>query len=153
MKDTTGDAILSVAVVASTLHVSRQRVHQLIQEGKLTAHQWDGRHWCVRASDLESYIGAEELERSQAVRTEWRELRRAILKLGGIGPSPDWPRDWYPGDIYRTHGLPPDLIAAELHPWSKLWAQGDDAAMFSYIRGVYEQHQNTLRLDKQLERW
>lgn len=62
------DAILSVAVVASTLNISRQRVHQLIGAGTLRARQWDGLHWVVLGSDLEAYIGADRLERSLLVR-------------------------------------------------------------------------------------
>ena len=92
------------------------------------------------ASDLEEYIGASELERSQAVRSEWLELRRAILAQGGIGPSADWPRDWYPGDLYRAHGKAPDLVAAETHPWAARWGNGDDASMFNYLQRAYAEH-------------
>src|SRR5437879_2467605 len=147
MTDTQGGAILSVAVVASTLHVTRQRVHQLIRSGALPASRWDGLHWCVLASDLEEFIGAEALEASQSIKSEWLELRRAILKLGGIGPSPDWPKDWYPGDLYRARGLAPDLVAAECHPWARIW-RSDDAAMFAYLRSTYQEHRNALALDK-----
>lgn len=69
---------------------------------------------------------------------EWPYLRRAILAQGGLGPSPDWPRDWYPADLYREHGTAPDVLAAELHPWSEMWGNGDDAAMFAHLRRAYE---------------
>jgi hypothetical protein len=79
---------------------------------------------------------------------EWPELRRAILKGGGIGPSPDWPRDWYPADLFRLHGKAPDLAAAEtvlgrsdLPPWGE---GGDDAAMFSYLQGAYAEWERYL---------
>jgi hypothetical protein len=68
---------------------------------------------------------------------DWPDLRRAILKGGGIGPSPDWPRDYYPGDLYRRHGKAPDLVAAETHPWSAQWGNGDDAMMFSHLQAAY----------------
>lgn len=132
------NGILSVAVVADTLKLSRQRVHQLIIAGKLPAHQFDGLHWVVYASDLGEYIGTAELERSLTLKSEWLQLRRAILAQGGIGPSPDWPRDWYPGDLYRKTGKAPDLVAVETHPWSAQWR--DDAEMFSYLQSVYAEH-------------
>lgn len=137
------NAFLSVAIVAMTLRVTRQRVHQLITEGKLLGHQWGGIHWVVMAADLEEYIGAGELERSQAIRGEWLELRRAILAQGGIGPSTDWPRDWYPGDLYRAKGKAPDLVAAETHPWSERWGNGDDSAMFNYLQRAYAEHRSS----------
>jgi len=72
---------------------------------------------------------------------EWPELRRAILAGGGIGPSPDWPADWYPADLLRKRGKAPDLVAAEtvlgradVPPWGD---GGDDAAMFSYLQRSY----------------
>jgi hypothetical protein len=68
---------------------------------------------------------------------EWPYLRRAILERGGIGPSPDWPRDWYPGDLFRATGDAPDVLAAELRPWCEQWGNGDDAAMFAHLRGAY----------------
>lgn len=142
------DAILSVAVVASTLNISRQRVHQLIGAGTLRARQWDGLHWVVLGSDLEAYIGADRLERSLLVRGEWAELRRVILAKGGIGPSPDWPRDWYPADLYRKAGKAPDLVAAEtmlgssdVPPWG---AGGDDAAMFSYLQASWAEDRKSV---------
>lgn len=75
---------------------------------------------------------------------EWPHLRAAILEQhGGIGPSPDWPRDWYPGDLYRERGTAPDVVAqatfvgrADAPPWGD--ANGDDAAMFAYLRASYE---------------
>jgi len=69
---------------------------------------------------------------------EWPYLRRAILARGGIGPSADWPRDWYPADLYRANGDAPDVIAAELAPWSEQWGNGDDAAMFAHLRSAFE---------------
>src|SRR5665213_4408427 len=69
---------------------------------------------------------------------EWPYLRRAILARGGLGPSPDWPRDWYPADLYRANGDAPDVIAAELAPWSEQWGNGDDAAMFAHLRSAFE---------------
>lgn len=132
------DGILSVAIVADTLKLSRQRVHQLIIAGKLPAHQFDGIHWVVYASDLAEYIGSAELEHSLSVKSEWAQLRRAILAQGGIGPSPDWPRDWYPGDLYRKTGKAPDLVAVETHPWAAQWS--DDAEMFNYLQRVYAEH-------------
>jgi len=99
----------------------------------------------VTTSLLED-LGA-ELERDEALRLasrnveraslEWPELRRAVLAYGGIGPSRDWPRDWVPGDLYRSAGPAPDLVAAEaLHPapWGDA---GDDAAMMAYLRAAY----------------
>jgi hypothetical protein len=68
---------------------------------------------------------------------EWPYLRRAILERGGIGPSPDWPRDWYPADLYRNNGNAPDVLAAELRPWCEQWGNGDDAAMFAHLRSAY----------------
>jgi hypothetical protein len=70
---------------------------------------------------------------------EWPELRRAILAGGGIGPSPDWPSDWIPGDLFRKHGKAPDLVAAETHPWSARWGNGDDSAMFSHLNAAFEE--------------
>jgi hypothetical protein len=79
---------------------------------------------------------------------EWPELRRAVLAGGGIGPSPDWPRDWYPADLFRRHGKAPDLIAAEtvlgyadLPPWG---GDGGDAAMFSYLQSSYAEWERYL---------
>jgi hypothetical protein len=72
---------------------------------------------------------------------DWPELRRAVLAYGGIGPSRDWPRDWVPGDLYRTAGKAPDLVAAEAvrsAPWGDT---GDDAAMMAYLRKSYAQWQ------------
>ena len=82
---------------------------------------------------------------------EWPELRRVILKGGGIGPSPDWPRDWYPGDLFRRRGTPPDLVAAETTLGTSNnppWASPDDgngtpndAAMFTYLQRAYAEWQ------------
>jgi hypothetical protein len=79
---------------------------------------------------------------------DWLELRREILSRGGIGPSPDWPRDWYPGDLYRAGGRAPDLVAAETYigradrpPWQGGELEGDDAAMFAYLRRSWEEYQ------------
>jgi hypothetical protein len=76
---------------------------------------------------------------------EWPELRRAILAGGGIGPSPDWPRDWYPADLYRRHGKAPDLAAvettlgyADLPPWGE---DGGDVVMFTYLQRSYAEWQ------------
>ena len=76
---------------------------------------------------------------------EWPRLRAAILAGGGIGPSPDWPRDWYPADLYRRNGKAPDLVAAEtmlgnadLPPWG---GNGDDSAMFTYLQRSYAEWQ------------
>jgi len=71
---------------------------------------------------------------------EWPYLRRAILERGGIGPSPDWPRDWYPADLYRANGEAPDVVAAEtdLGHGSPPWGDtGDDSAMFTYLRRAF----------------
>lgn len=65
---------------------------------------------------------------------DWPELRRAILAYGGIGASRDFPRDWIPGDLYRSNGKAPDLVAAEAvsaAPWGDA---GDDSAMMTYLR-------------------
>lgn len=65
---------------------------------------------------------------------DWPDLRRQILAYGGICASPDFPRDWIPGDLYRTNGHPPDLVAAEAvnaAPWGDT---GDDSAMLTYLR-------------------
>jgi hypothetical protein len=76
---------------------------------------------------------------------EWPELRRAILAGGGIAPSPDWPRDWYPADLLRKRGKAPDLVAAEtvlgradVPPWGD---GGDDSAMFSYLQRSFAEWQ------------
>lgn len=68
---------------------------------------------------------------------EWPALRRAILAKGGIGPSRDWDRSDYPGDLYREHGLPPDVLAVELTlgrsdvpPWGP---DADDNTMLRYL--------------------
>ena len=82
---------------------------------------------------------------------EWPELRAAILKGGGIGPSPDWTRDWYPADLFRRHGKAPDLVAAEtmlgtadLPPWASP-DDGNftpsDCAMFTYLQRAYGEWQ------------
>src|SRR5258708_40104676 len=42
--------------------------------------------------------GADVLEALAAC--DWPDLRRAILAYGGIGASPDFPRDWIPADLY-----------------------------------------------------
>lgn len=76
---------------------------------------------------------------------EWPELRRTILKGGGIGPSPDWSRDWYPADLYRRHGKAPDLVAAETYLGRSIpWASPDDGngtpsdvAMFDYLQRAH----------------
>jgi hypothetical protein len=70
---------------------------------------------------------------------DWPYLRRAVLEGGGIGPSVDWPRDWYPADLYRANGPAPDLVAAEctLRPWERDGVTGDDGAMFGYLRRAY----------------
>jgi hypothetical protein len=68
---------------------------------------------------------------------DWPDLRRAVLAYGGIGPSRDWPRDYVPGDLYRSSGKAPDLVAAEaMHPapWGDT---GDDRAMFAYLQRSY----------------
>ena len=74
------------------------------------------------------------LRREERDGSDWPELRRAVLAYGGIGPSPDWPRDYVPADLYRVTGKAPDLVAAEaVHPapWGDT---GDDAAMLAYLR-------------------
>lgn len=68
---------------------------------------------------------------------EWPYLRRAILARGGLGPSLDWPRDWYPADLYRASGEAPDVIAAELQPWCAQWGNGDDSVMLDHLRNAY----------------
>jgi excisionase family DNA binding protein len=55
------NAFLSVAVVASTLNLSRQRVHQFILEGKLPAMRI-GHFWIVSSQDLEAFQLDRELE-------------------------------------------------------------------------------------------
>src|SRR6266849_7185776 len=75
---------------------------------------------------------------------EWPSLRRAIIAGGGIGPSPDWPRDWYPADLYRANGKAPDLVAAETHPWSAQWGNGDDSMMFAHLRAAYAEWERYL---------
>jgi len=82
---------------------------------------------------------------------EWPELRRVILKGGGIGPSPDWSRDWYPADLFRRRGPAPDLVAAEvmlgtadLPPWASPDdgnGTPSDAAMFAYLQRAYAEWQ------------
>lgn len=72
---------------------------------------------------------------------DWPDLRRAILAYGGIGASPDFPRDWVPGDLYRINGKAPDLVAAEAvrgAPWGDT---GDDSAMLDYLHRSWEQWQ------------
>jgi hypothetical protein len=78
-----------------------------------------------------------------AAELEWPALRRAILAKGGIGPSRDWDREDYPGDLYREHGLPPDLLAeeltlgrADLPPWGP--HAGDDG-MMRYLRAAHRE--------------
>jgi hypothetical protein len=101
-------------------------------------------------TDLLADVGA-ELEYTETMRyatrnvernaCEWPELRRAILAYGGIGPSRDWPRDWVPGDLYRSSGKAPDLVAAEAlrpAPWGN---DGDDSAMMAYVRAAWTQWQ------------
>ncbi len=82
---------------------------------------------------------------------EWPSLRSAILSGGGIGPSPDWPRDWYPADLYRRHGKAPDLVAAETvigRAGCPPWASPDDGngtpsdtAMFDHLQRSYAEWQ------------
>lgn len=72
---------------------------------------------------------------------EWPDLRRAILAYGGIGPSPDWPRDWYPGDLYRANGKAPDLVAAEAVPYAPWGDTGDDSAMLDYLHRSWSEWQ------------
>lgn len=72
---------------------------------------------------------------------EWPELRRAILAYGGIGPSPDWPRDWYPGDLYRANGKAPDLVAAEAVAYAPWGDTGDDSAMLDYLQRSWAEWQ------------
>lgn len=96
--------------------------------------------------DLEP-SAVDALESTGAPVLEWPLLRRAILANGGIGPSPDWPRDWYPADLYREHGPSPDIVAREtvltsaggrgVCPWGD---DADDSAMFSYVRRAYEEY-------------
>lgn len=97
----------------------------------------------------------DEIERAQAAsrtRAElgalaWPIARRAILANGGIGPSPDWPRDWIPGDLYREHGQAPDIIASEARIVSAggagvlAWGEPDEAAMFDYLHRAWEEWQ------------
>src|SRR5438105_14088794 len=87
----------------------------------------------------------------QASYLEWPELRRWILAGGGIGPSPDWSRDWYPADLYRCRGKAPDLVAAETYLGRSSvapWASPDDGngtpsdgAMFAYVQRAYAEWQ------------
>lgn len=43
----------------------------------------------------------------------WPALRRYVLSRGGLARG-DWSYDLIPGGIYRSHGRPPDLLAAEM---------------------------------------
>lgn len=81
----------------------------------------------------ESERWRESTARESLQACDWPQVRRAILAYGGIGPSPDWPRDWVPADLYRQSGKAPDLVAAEaMHPAP--WGDGgDDARMFDYL--------------------
>lgn len=72
---------------------------------------------------------------------EWPSLRRQILAYGGIGPSPDWPRDWYPGDLYRANGKAPDLVAAEAVAYAPWGDTGDDSAMLDYLHRSWSEWQ------------
>lgn len=93
------------------------------------------------ALDSDAYAA---LEAHGAPMLDWPLVRRAILDNGGIGPSPDWPRDWYPADLYREHGPSPDVVAREtfitsvggagVTPWGD---DADDAAMFAYVQRSY----------------
>lgn len=81
--------------------------------------------------------------RRGATGAEWPEIRRAILAYGGIGPSPDFPRDWIPGDLYRANGKAPDLVAAEAMPGAP-WefdGVGNDSAMFDYLHRSWDEWQ------------
>ena len=91
---------------------------------------------------------ATELEDAERARNaaptselEWPYLRREILRRGGIGPSRDWSRDAYPGDLYREHGDAPDLVAvstmlgaADTPPWGP---DASDRDMFAYLQRAY----------------
>lgn len=73
---------------------------------------------------------------------EWPYLRAAVLAGGGIGPSRDWERDRYPGDLYREHGPAPDLVATETYleradvpPWGP---DASDVDMFRYLQRAYD---------------
>ena len=76
-------------------------------------------------------------ERYSGPALEWPELRRRILEQGGIGPSRDWDREDIPGDLYREHGKPPDLIAAETNLGrsdATPWHSTNDDDMMRYLR-------------------
>lgn len=73
---------------------------------------------------------------------DWPELRRAILERGGIGPSRDWTSDAWPGDLYRVHGLAPDLVAttpilSDVAPWADAENRASDTDMQRYLQRAY----------------
>lgn len=77
---------------------------------------------------------------------DWPELRREILRGGGIGPSPDWDNDTWPGDLFRAHGKAPDLVAvettlgrADVPPWGIADGRGaNDDDMRAYLWRSWE---------------
>jgi excisionase family DNA binding protein len=46
---------LSVRQVARGLGMSRQRVHQHLQEGRLRGHKWDGIHVAIERQDFRDF--------------------------------------------------------------------------------------------------
>lgn len=87
---------------------------------------------------------------------EWLELRREIIARGGIGPSPDWESVDWPGDLYREHGRPPDLVATETAlgrsdrpPWQGPSEVGpSDTDMHRYLQRAYRRHQQITGAEK-----
>jgi hypothetical protein len=83
---------------------------------------------------------------------EWPELRREVLRGGGIGPSRDWDSSSWPGDLYRAGGKAPDLVAVETTigsadspPWGD---SGNDNTMHRYLERAYQQHRQISGEDK-----
>ncbi len=83
---------------------------------------------------------------------EWPELRREILRGGGIGPSRDWDSSSWPGDLYRAGGKAPDLVATETFlgysdrpPWGE---GGNDDTMHRYLERAYTRHRLALEDEK-----
>src|SRR5207244_2477007 len=75
----------------------------------------------------ESMVEAEDVAQVAASEIGWTELRREIMRRGGIASGP-YTRHWLPGQVYRVKGAAPDVLAADMA--DEGWGTWEDAEDF-----------------------
>lgn len=101
-------ARLPSLVPAETDYAAWMRAYRAFKSGR-GANPGPRRVWEDQRAKLRS---AEMLSVAEIA---WRELRDAVLELGGICANPDYGYDSIPRPVYRVNGKPADLVTVLLN--------------------------------------